>query len=269
MAKFAVIQMCACSNVGINLFSLKKYIQHAKDDGAEVIVLPDYAFLLSDDSKNHGIHRELLGEGRIQDILAQLSAQHQVWMIASGIPIVAMMEGKQYYSATLVYNAQGQMISHYYHIHRYAPNGNGGLLKEDSALAMGNQAVMVDTPFGRIGLLSSADIFDGALCGYLASQGADFFAYSAFVPSHQGADWWWAMLKARAIEYQVPIMCANQSGFHEDIGEMSHGNSAILDRDGRILASHPLGEAVLIAEVARKTSQRPYLSSPFTVQYRG
>lgn len=269
MAKFAVIQMCACSNVGINLFSLKKYIEQAKIEGADIVVLPDYAFLLSDDSKNHALNREFLGEGRIQKALSQWASNNQIWIIASGIPILAMENGKQYYSATLVYDAKGEMVSHYYHIHRTAPNGHGGLLKEDSALAMGNKAVMVDTPYGRIGLLSSADIFDGGLCGYLHAQGVDFFAYNAFVPSHQGAEWWWSMLKARAIEYQIPILCANQSGFHEDIGEMSHGNSAIFDRDGRILASHPLGEAVLIAELQVKKRNTTYLSSPFTIQYRG
>ena len=267
--KVAIVQSVACSNIGINLYWLKKYISHAAKQGAKVVILPDYCVLLSNNSHAYSAARELIGSGRIQNRLSLLAEKYNVWLVASGIPIVSYDQKiGSYYSATLVYNNQGKLAQQYNHVHALLPNGDSLLLDDINQVSLGSRIAYIDTPWARIGLLATADMFDMRMCAYLQQKGVQMIAYSAFISDTKRYHAWIALLQSRAFEMQIPILFANQSGYHNDLDIYSCGNSAIINEQGEIESSLAKLPAVLIDDISINPIQKTYVYSPLILKYK-
>ena len=116
MTKIAIAQINACMAVGVNLLCLKRMVERAADAGARLVIFPDRCALFSMNSSDYEINKEILGEGRIQDYLQKLSRDNNIWIIASGIPIISEYSKQKYYLASIVYNNSGELYEVYYHL---------------------------------------------------------------------------------------------------------------------------------------------------------
>ncbi len=269
MVKAAVIQMSSCLAVGINLLTLKRMVERAASAGAKLIIFPDRCTLFSVNATDYDINKEVLGEGRIQDYIQKLSRENDVWIIASGIPIVSEYSKLKYYLATVVYNDLGNLIEVYYQLPPTLPavfQWTHMLLQNQE---YGEFVKIVQTPFANIGLSTTYDIFCPEIFRYFKRQGADVFVLSAAMGSDLGVHAWTMLLKTRALENSTMILAANQSGFHEDANMLSHGNSAIIDDRGQVVDSVEIGEKVLVVELNCNSFKNIcFDQNPFQLQYR-
>lgn len=105
---------------------------------------------------------------------------------------------------------------------------------------------VVETTLGRIGFAVCNDIRYPELFSEQAIMGARIiFVNSAF--SEKRLEHWRCLIKARALENQIYIAAANQTG---KAGKVTMaGHSAIIDFDGNVLAEKRMGEGIAIAEV--------------------
>ncbi|WP_151192942.1 carbon-nitrogen hydrolase family protein [Cysteiniphilum sp. JM-1] len=269
MTKIAIAQINACMAVGVNLLCLKRMIERAADSGAKLIIFPDRCALFSMNSSDYEINKEILGEGRIQDYLQKLSRDNNIWIIASGIPIVSEYSKEKYYLASVVYNSAGDLYEVYYHLAPTLPcafQWTHSLLQDQE---YGEMVKVIKTPFANIGLISTYDLFLPEVFRYLKKQGADIFAVSAAFTQDMGAHAWMTLLRARALENSSMILAANQSGIHEDANLLFHGNSMVVDHNGQLAQRIEMGEQLLYAEIDTKYFKNIcFDQNPFQLQYR-
>ena len=249
MSKAAVVQMNSCASIGTNLIAAKKLIGQAVRLDAELVVLPECFALLGDKSVYY-VNREILGEGRIQNYIAKLAREHEVWIVAGSIPIVCDKSPTHVYNASLLYNSAGECVSAYYKIHLFDVQvSDKEVFRESDYFYPGNHVCVADTPLGRLGMGICYDVRFPELFRNMLDQGAEIICLPSMFTAITGAAHWGCLIKARAVENQCYMLAAAQSGYHNDIGKMSYGHSAIIDPWGKTLGMNEVGEGVVVAEI--------------------
>ncbi len=96
----------------------------------------------------------------------------------------------------------------------------------------------------------------------LVELGARIVVVPSGFTMQTGRDHWEVLLRARAIEDQVYVVAANQSGRHEP-DHQSYGRSMIVDPWGVVLAQAADGPGIAVADLdlARQESLRRSLPS--------
>jgi hypothetical protein len=108
--------------------------------------------------------------------------------------------------------------------------------------------VVVPTPFGRLGLAIGYDLRFGELFHEMRKQGAELVALPSAFSLATGKAHWHALVQARAIENQLYVLAANQSGVHAN-GRGTFGHSMVVGPWGNILAEQVGGMGYAIGEV--------------------
>lgn len=249
MSKIAAIQMASGTNVSANLLEVSQQITSASQAGAELIVLPEnFAIMGLHDSDQVKISEED-GKGPLQEFLSEQAKRNNVWLIAGTIPIKSEKENKVY-AACLVYNNDGERVSRYNKIHLFDVHLEitSETYKESETLEAGNKAVVVDTPFGKIGLAVCYDIRFPELFRELVSLGAEIIVLPSAFTAITGKAHWDVLLRARAIENVSYVVASAQGGYHVN-GRETFGNSMVVDPWGTIIDNLPQGSGYVMADI--------------------
>jgi len=249
VSKVAAIQMASGPNVKANLEEAEKLIAAAVQQGAELVVLPEnFAIMGMTEADKVGI-AEVPGSGQIQDYLAGQAKKHGIWLVGGTVPIESKEAGKV--SATcLLYNDKGEVVSRYNKIHLFdvtLEEGNESY-NESETTASGDEVVVTDTPFGRLGLAVCYDLRFPELFRAMADQGMEICVIPSAFTSHTGKAHWESLLRARAIENLCFIIAADQGGYHVN-GRETYGDSMIIDQWGMVLNRLPHGTGVVVADI--------------------
>lgn len=249
MTKIAAIQMASGTNVSANLIEVSRQILSAAQAGAKLIVLPENFAIMGLQDTDQVKIAENDGIGPIQDFLSEQAKKNKVWLIAGTIPLKADDEDK-IYAASLVYNDNGERVSRYDKIHLFDVHleATSETYKESETIDAGNQAIVVDTPFGKIGLAICYDLRFPELFRQLALQDAEIIVLPAAFTAITGKAHWEVLIRARAIENLCYLVASAQGGYHVN-GRETHGDSMIVDPWGSILDHLPQGSGYVIAEV--------------------
>jgi predicted amidohydrolase len=109
-------------------------------------------------------------------------------------------------------------------------------------------AVVIDLPWGRLGVSICYDLRFPALYRALAEAGATMLTVPSAFTRQTGEAHWHVLLRARAIENGCFVLAAAQGGRHEN-GRETFGHSLIVDPWGRILAEGGTEPAVIMATI--------------------
>lgn len=262
MTKVAAIQMCASSNVEENLHTAGLLIDEAAHNGTKLIVLPEMFAIMgkADTDKLHV--KEVFGTGKIQDFLSTMAKKHRVWINGGAIPISCKNPNK-IRSASLMYDSEGQCVGHYDKMHLFDVTVSAqDTYKESNTTEAGNNVVVLDSPFGKLGLSICYDIRFPALYTGLRDQGAQIMLIPSAFTQKTGAAHWHVLTRSRAIETCSYVIAANQFGQH-DSGKMSYGHTLIIDPWGKILDEVVADQnGIAYAEVDLNTVSRMRASIP-------
>jgi len=249
--KVAAIQMASGPNVGANLIEAGRLIGQAVDAGAKLIVLPENFAIMGMKEQDKVEVREEDGKGKIQDFLAQTAAKHKVWIVGGTIPLVTS-DPKKVKAACLLYNDKGKVVARYDKIHLFdvSIEESGEKYNESSTIEPGTETVVVDTPFGKLGLAICYDLRFPELFREMVDKGVEIIALPSAFTAITGKAHWKPLIRARAIENLSYVIAAAQGGFHVN-GRATHGNSMIVDPWGNILNHLQQGSGAVIAEIDR------------------
>lgn len=252
MVKAVAIQMASGPNVGANLIEAGKLINRAVEQGGKLIVLPENFAQMSASEADKLKIMEGFGSGKIQDFLSDLSARHGVWIVGGTVPIQSSVANKVR-SACLVFNPQGQCAARYDKIHLFDVDivATKEHYKESSHIEHGTDVVVLDTPFGKLGLAICYDLRFPELFRKMLDAGAEIFAVPSAFTAITGKAHWTTLVKARAIENLSYVIAAAQGGYHIS-GRETHGHSMIVDPWGLVLDELPRGSGMVIANIDRE-----------------
>ncbi len=245
--KVAAIQMASSPHVTSNLTEAERLITLAAEQGAKIVVLPEYFCIMGVKDIDKVAVREKAGDGTIQRFLARMAREHKIWLIGGTVPLVSNYPSKVRNSC-LVYNDKGEQVARYDKIHLFGLDLGTEHYHEENTIESGDQIIVVDTPFGKIGLSVCYDLRFPEL--YRAMGEVDMIVVPAAFTETTGKAHWEPLIRARAIENLCYVVASAQGGYHLS-GRETHGNSMIVDPWGVILDRLPRGSGIVIANVNR------------------
>jgi nitrilase len=249
MPVVAAIQMNSGSHVIDNLKSAEKLIQQAVDNGAGLIVLPEMfaTFGLTDTEKT--LAKEALGQGTIQDFLAEQALRHSIWLVGGTIPIIAHHSDKVR-AACLVFNAQGERVARYDKIHLFDAlvKKDTEVYQESRTVEAGGEVVVLDTPFGKLGIAVCYDIRFPELFRNMFARHVEIIALPSAFTVKTGEAHWEILLRAQAIQNFSYLVAAGQVGQHPN-GRMTYGHSMIVEPWGHVVSELAEGVGVVTSDI--------------------
>ena len=243
--KVAAIQMASGPNVAGNLSEARRLIAKAAEQGARLVVLPEFFAIMGMNEQDKIKVREQPGEGPIQSFLSDIARHYKIWLVGGSIPLAASTPDKVLNSC-LVFDEQGKRVARYDKIHLFSLELGNESYDEAKTIEPGNQIVVVDSPFGRIGLAVCYDLRFPEL--FRSMKNVDIIVLPAAFTDTTGKMHWEVLVRARAIENLAYVIASAQGGYHVN-GRETHGNSMIVDPWGRVLDRLPRGSGVVVADV--------------------
>ena len=246
--KVAGIQMASSPQVGSNLTEAERLIAIAAEQGAKIVVLPEYFCIMGIKDIDKVAVRETAGDGPIQRFLAKMAKKYKIWLIGGTVPISSNYPNKVRNSC-LVFNDKGVQVARYDKIHLFGLDLGTEHYHEENTIESGNEVVVVETPYGKIGLSICYDLRFPEL--YRAMGEVDIIVVPSAFTETTGKAHWESLIRARAIENLCYVIAPAQGGYHLS-GRETHGNSMIVDPWGVILDRLPRGSGVVIANINRE-----------------
>ncbi len=243
--KVAAIQMASGPNITGNLNEARRLVAKAAEQGARLVVLPEFFAIMGMNDQDKVKARELPGQGEIQSFLGETARQYNIWLVGGSIPLAASAPDKVLNSC-LIFNEKGEQVARYDKIHLFNLELGNERYDEARTIEPGDRVVVVDSPFGRIGLAVCYDLRFPEL--FRAMHGVDIIVLPAAFTETTGKMHWEVLVRARAVENLAYVIAAAQGGYHVN-GRETHGNSMIVDPWGRVLDRLPRGSGVVLAEV--------------------
>lgn len=260
LVKVAGIQMASSPNVASNLIEAERLIAIAAEQGAKIVVLPEYFCIMGVKDIDKVAVREKavdesqsssdalsVGGGPIQRFLAKMAKKYKIWLIGGTVPLASNYPNKVRNSC-LVYNDKGVQVARYDKIHLFGLDLGTEHYHEENTIESGNEIVVIETPYGKIGLSVCYDLRFPEL--YRAMGEVDMIVIPSAFTETTGKAHWESLIRARAIENLCYVIAPAQGGYHLS-GRETHGNSMIVDPWGVILDRLPRGSGVVIANINR------------------
>ena len=243
--RVAAIQMASGPNVSANLAEAEQLIDLAVDAGAQLVALPEFFCIMAMKDADVVKVREAEGKGPIQAFLSRMAKKHQIWLIGGSIPLEADAADKVRNSC-LVYDERGKQVARYDKIHLFGLDLGNERFQEANLMEPGDKAVVVNTPFGRVGLSICYDLRFPEL--YRAMPDVDIIVVPSAFTATTGRAHFETLIRARAIENLAYVIAPAQGGYHLS-GRETHGDSMIVDPWGVVLDRLSRGSGVAIANI--------------------
>ncbi len=262
MSIAAAIQMASGPNIPANLAETERLIGTAVQQQAELVVLPEnYAIMGMKESDKVAI-AEQPGDGPIQQFMAEQARKNGIWLVGGTIPLCSAEAGKVY-SASLLYNSNGEMVARYDKIHLFdvTIEANRESYTESETITPGDRVVVVDTPFGKLGMSVCYDLRFPELFRAMVDVGMEICVLPSAFTNLTGTAHWEPLLRARAIENLCYMVAAGQGGYHVN-GRETHGDSMIVDPWGVILNRLPHGAGVVVSNLDMEMLNRTRRNFP-------
>jgi len=230
----ACLQVRPQAKIPAALDAALEQAQAAVDGGAEMLALPEYCGGLKTEgsalvppSAAEGGHLFLQG-------MCKFARANEVW-IAIGSIAVPGPEGRIFNRGFTV-DPSGQICSRYNKIHMFDIQLSETEVYRESALVCGgDQAIITDTPFAKLGHSICYDLRFPYLYRNLAQAGAEVMMVPAAFTKKTGEAHWHVLNRARAIENGAFVVAPCSVGTVEGGGEC-YGHSLIVDPWGTVLA---------------------------------
>lgn len=242
--KIAAIQMVSCPDVAENLVRARHWMVEAAARGARLVALPEYFCLLGRGDEDKLAVAEPLGQGPIQEALADAARTLGLWVIGGTLPL-RTADPRRVRNASLVYAPDGQLAARYDKIHLFRFDNGRERYDEGRVLEAGDTPVALQVEQFRLGLSVCYDLRFPELYRQL---GADLLAVPSAFTYTTGQAHWELLLRARAVENQAFVIAPAQGGEHQN-GRRTWGHTMIVDPWGVVLDCLPQGEGLALAEL--------------------
>lgn len=236
MSLLSVVQMNSQDDIETNFTVIESLIQQSKAQDAELIVFPENFICFA-----AGKQRETAAQFEaIQQRLEQLAHRYQIWIVAGTLPCPFRPDG------SIIQDGRVRTVSlcisperteaRYDKIHLFdvqVGDAVGGY-QESRFFEPGDEVVIAQTPFGKLGLMVCYDLRFPELSLMLRTKGANILTAPAAFTYTTGKLHWQLLLQARAMDSQCFVLGAAQQGWHGE-QRQTWGHAGITDSRGELL----------------------------------
>jgi predicted amidohydrolase len=245
--KAAMIQMRSGLKPTANIDDALRLISEAKSAGAEYVLTPEMTNILA--AKREQLFGAIIAEEADPSLatLRELARRLGIYIHIGSLAV--RLSPERAANRSFLLDPKGNIAARYDKIHMFDVDlADGESYRESRNYRPGEQAVLADLPWGRLGLTICYDLRFPALYRALAEAGATMLAIPSAFTKQTGEAHWHTLVRSRAIENGCFVFAAAQGGKHEN-GRDTYGHSLIVDPWGRIIAEGGTDPGVVMAEI--------------------
>ncbi len=245
----ALIQMNSSDRLDDNIHKAREAVMEAASMGADLVALPENWAFMGPYADRRSIASTLLDKPmcKMYKLAKELSIHLLLGSVAELSPLE---EDNRVYNTSVLVGPDGQIKAVYRKMHLFdAVVETGPHALESSAVIAGDEVVVAETPFGKLGMAICYDLRFPELFRKMATVIApDLIALPAAFTWSTGKDHWELLLRARAIENSCYVIAPNQVGY---LGtSRCWGHSMIINPWGQIVAElDGESEGICIAQI--------------------
>ena len=215
--------------------------------GAELVCLPEYCGGLKSDNGVLKPPAAPEASHPVLEALRNFTRDAGVWMLIGSVAVDGP-EGRLINRGFMV-DDKGEIRARYDKIHLFDVDlSETERYRESAVINPGGQAVVTDTPWGRLGMSTCYDLRFPHLYRSLAHAGAEILAVPAAFMKVTGQAHWHVLNRARAIENGAVVVAPCAVGPVPGGGAV-YGHSLIVSPWGEILAEGGDGVSTIVATV--------------------
>ena len=235
----ALAQFASEEDKQANLRAIRAYAQNAVQNGASMLFLPEYSMFyakMNRRSRNAQTAEPL--SGPFVTALSQIAQEHSLWLAAG---LYEQTDGLPY-NTVVVLDKDGVLRG----VHRKTRLYDAfGYRESDECRAGDAPFVPIDTPVGRLGIITCFELRFPALAAAQRAAGADvLFVPAGWAVGANKVLHWHTLLCARAIENGMTVLGADQYAPDRCIG-----HSAAFAPDGTTLGALEEGCGLLTIHI--------------------
>lgn len=267
--KAALLQMTAGDDPAVNLAVTKQMVRQAAGQGAAFVLTPEVTNCVSQDRAHQARVLQHEGDDITLAALRKEAIRNNIWLSIGSLALKTDDSDGRFANRSFLIDPAGRIVGRYDKIHMFdVAVSETEVFRESAGYRPGEKAVVVDTPFAKIGMSICYDVRFAYLYRVLAQAGAEILIVpSAFSPV-TGAAHWETLLRARAIETGAYVFAAAQTGTHtaqHGKSRKTYGHSMAISPWGKVIArmGAETGIALVdfdIAEVAQSRERIAALS---------
>jgi deaminated glutathione amidase len=253
MTRIACLQIPARESAEAATEIAVELAEQAMDQGATVLCLPEYCGGLRTEGVQFAppIFNET-SHPLVQRMKA-LAAEKDVWILVGSVAVTG--QDTRYSNRSIMIDDTGEVVARYDKLHLFDIDlGEQGTYRESDTVYPGDKAIVVDTPFGTVGMSVCYDLRFGGLYRDLAFAGSEILTVPAAFTKTTGEAHWHVLNRARAIEtgtfVVAPCMIGEVPG-----GGAAYGHSLIIDPWGTVLADGGEEVGIAIADIDASQSK--------------
>lgn len=235
----------------INLKKIEHYIKKHSNKKLDLIVLPEF-FSTGINHEYFLTHPVDENGGEIIDFIKELAKKYNTNIIAG--TVIEKSEEKLY-NTSFAINRSGETIAKYRKIHLF--NYMGGT--EGDRITAGDQEIVVDFDFGKVGMAICFDIRYPLHFKKLAKLGADIIVlptawaipneiYNDSETLKYAQEMWIAMNRTRAYDNMVYLVISNQTKKSNDQFSCI-GNSLMISPTAEVIANAKDQEGAIYSDI--------------------
>ena len=249
------IQFTSARDYDPNIRVVSDLVRRARDGGADLVLTPENTGLTEPIGKLRRAKARDESNHPVLAALRDVARETGVWLLigslavdVSGEPGIPKDETRLANRSYLI-DPSGAVVAHYDKIHMFDVDLAGGeSYRESNAFRPGGRTVLVDTPWGVLGMTVCYDLRFPQLYRTLAQAGADFLTIPSAFTIPTGKAHWQVLMRARAIENGCFVFAPAQWGEHAE-GRRTYGHSLIVDPWGEVLADAGEGVGIVSARI--------------------
>jgi predicted amidohydrolase len=245
--RVALAQMTTGIDPAANAHALVQAIAKAGLDGADMIFTPEMSGLLDRDRARATPKLRNERDDPLLAAVREAAAKAGIWVQLGSLALAGERADGRLVNRGFLIDDRGEIRARYDKIHLFDVDlANGESWRESAVYAPGSAPMLVETPWGALGMSICYDIRFPDLYRSLTDAGAVILTVPAAFTVPTGEAHWHLLLRARAVEAGVFVIAAAQSGTHED-GRATYGHSLVVDPWGEVLLD--MGEGAGLATV--------------------
>ena len=244
--KAACVQVNASDDMAANIDVACQLAREAAVLGAELVLFPENVTMMTFGPDQIRANARTESEHPAIPAFAALAKDLDIWLHGGTL---AVQVGDKIANRTYVFAPDGLIVAKYDKIHMFDVDLDGGeSYRESATFSPGAEKVLVDLPWGGLGLSTCYDVRFPYLYRALAQDGAQFLTVPAAFTVPTGRAHWEVLLRARAIENGCYVFAPAQTGTHA--GERkTYGHALIIDPWGEVLSDAGTEPGFIIADI--------------------
>ena len=236
--RVGLVQLNVGPDPAANLPVTAARVKEAYAAGADLVCTPEVTGFITTDADHQAAMIRQESDDETLDALRSIAVQAGRWLSIGSLAVDTGDPDGRFANRSFLIAPSGEIAARYDKIHMFDVEvSETEKYRESARYRPGTDAVLAETPYGRIGLSICYDLRFPALYRRLAQAGADILLIpSAFSPV-TGAAHWEPLLRARAIETGCFVIAAAQTGEHVGAPKprATHGHAMIVSPWGEVL----------------------------------